>query len=148
MTEARDYPDRPYFFDHGLRFGCTGCGQCCTGAPGTIHVTDREIDRLAARLGIGRAWFLRRYTYRYDQGRSLREVADGACVFLDGAKCTVYEDRPAQCRTYPFWPENLRSEAAWRRTARACPGVGEGKLFSRAEILAKMQEALDACETV
>lgn len=148
MSQPTDYPDRSYFFDQGLQFSCTGCGQCCTGAPGTIHVGDKEIDRLAERLAMSRAAFLRRYTYRYASGRSLKEYSNGDCIFLEGGRCTVYEDRPAQCRTYPFWPENVRSEAAWKRTAKACPGVGQGKVFDKQEILAKMQEALDAYDSM
>jgi hypothetical protein len=47
----------------------------------------------------------------------------------------VYDGRPAQCRTFPFWTLNLRSEEAWNRAARDCQGIGQGRRFSRAEIL-------------
>jgi len=35
-------------------------------------------------------------------------------VFLKDKQCTVYPVRPAQCRTFPWWKENLSSKEAWR----------------------------------
>lgn len=36
------------------------------------------------------------------------------CVFLDDeSKCSIYEARPLQCRTYPYWPRVMRSREAW-----------------------------------
>ena len=46
------------------------------------------------------------------------------CIYLsEDKKCSVYESRPAQCKSYPFWPENLRSERSWKRTIEECPGL-------------------------
>ena len=46
------------------------------------------------------------------------------CIYLDeNKKCTVYEARPAQCRSYPFWSENVRSDRSWKRTVSECPGL-------------------------
>jgi Fe-S-cluster containining protein len=42
----------------------------------------------------------------------------------------VYEDRPRQCRTWPFWDSNLKSPEAWLRACDVCPGSGQGKLYS------------------
>ena len=60
-----------YFFDDGLRFSCTQCGKCCTGAPGKVHVTGSEAAALAAHLGLTRWAFdvdllfqLRRHNFR------------------------------------------------------------------------------------
>lgn len=121
-----------------LRFECTQCGACCSGPEGAVLVSDREIMTLAARLAIHRDDFIRQYTHTTPEGRSLieRETAAGSgvfdCVFLirseDGSRgvCSVYEDRPTQCRTFPWWPDNLKDEPAWRRVARHCEGVGRG----------------------
>ena len=35
------------WFKKGLRFECTGCGDCCTGAPGFVWVNSEEIRGLA-----------------------------------------------------------------------------------------------------
>ena len=49
--------------------------------------------------------------------------------FLEGARCTVYEARPSQCGTFPFWPENLKSRADWDELGTFCPGIGQGDLI-------------------
>lgn len=65
------------------------------------------------------------------------------CVFLtevegeNGEKrrvCGVYPVRPRQCRTWPFWKENLDSDSSWIRASERCPGIGKGKKFTVAEI--------------
>jgi hypothetical protein len=79
-----------------------------------------------------------------DAGRplsSLTETAEGSCVFFAEGKCSVYSARPAQCRTFPFWLKNLRSEEAWNRAAQKCPGIGAGPLRSRDEILRTVAES-------
>src|ERR1017187_104583 len=99
MTET----DQPWHHA-GLRFRCTQCGHCCTGAPGFVWVTDAEIQAIADFLGESVEQVTARHTRVEHRGRSLREKANGDCVFYDKtAGCTIYEARPAQCRTWPFW---------------------------------------------
>ena len=123
----------------GLRFSCTQCGNCCTGPPGAVYFTDDEALAMAAHLEVDVADFHRRYARRVDGRWSLteRRTEHGHdCVFLDRstvpgrAVCSLYETRPAQCRTWPFWPENLTSPAAWAATRRdtPCPGMDTGTL--------------------
>ena len=121
------------WYAEGLRFKCTGCGDCCTGAPGYIWVNQAEIDALAARLEMSVAAFEAEYVMQIGIRRSLKELPESYdCVFLDAKtrKCTVYEDRPRQCRTWPFWDSNLKSPEAWDERCEACPGSGKGKLYS------------------
>lgn len=143
MTSPNVRPeDRSYFFDEGLRFECTGCGDCCCGAPGTVFVNREEADRIARHLQLDVGDFLSRYAYPVEGGHSLKEVGDDyACIFFKDNRCTIYEARPVQCRTYPFWVENVRSEVAWKKTRRVCPGVDRGRLYTRVEILARLDEA-------
>jgi len=128
--------EQPWFKD-GLRFRCTACGDCCTGAPGFVWVNKEEMTRLAARLGIEFSEFERKYTRKVGIRYSLIEFPNGDCVFFDGEtrKCQVYEDRPRQCRTWPFWDSNIRSEEAWRQTCEVCPGSGKGPLVTVDAIL-------------
>lgn len=37
------------------------------------------------------------------------------CIFLaeDGKRCTIYEVRPVQCRTYPYWTHLISSKERW-----------------------------------
>lgn len=122
----------PWYRD-GLRFSCTRCGKCCKGGPGKLRIGPEEIAVLARRLGLGDAEFRRRYVRRLHDGTlSVRQRWSWACVFYrEGEGCTVYEDRPVQCRTFPFWPSVIESRESWQRTARHCPGMNTGRLRPR-----------------
>ena len=129
------FPLRSYFFDAGIRFQCRQCGACCTGAPGTIYVAASEIDAIAAAAGLERSVFIQSCLYPYKDSYSIREDEQGCCLFFDKG-CSIYAARPLQCRTFPFWLANIRNEKQWRDIERDCPGIGNGRLFSKAEILA------------
>lgn len=129
-------PEKPWYHQ-GLRFECTGCGDCCTGATGYVWVNKEEIRGLAEQVGeedLER--FEKMYVRQVGIRKSLKEYSNGDCVFFDNQtrKCKVYSARPRQCRTWPFWDSNVRDEQAWRETCQACPGSGKGKLFQLAEI--------------
>jgi uncharacterized protein len=132
---------RPYFFDAGIRFQCQQCGGCCTGAPGTIYVTRVEIVALAAHRQLTVEDFTRHYLYPFKDSFSIGEHADGRCLFFDNG-CTIYPIRPGQCRTFPFWFSNLRSESRWRELEKKCPGIGRGRRYRRDEILAIVRTTL------
>jgi Fe-S-cluster containining protein len=124
----------PWYKD-GLQFECTQCGDCCTGAPGYVWVTQEEIDVLAAKVGMDVETFEQTFTRRVGVRRSLIEYSNGDCVFLDDQRrCLVYEARPTQCRTWPFWESNLKNPQTWRRTCEACPGCSRGNLVPLEEI--------------
>ena len=85
--------------------------------------------------------FRRRYTRtvhrRGMQHVSLVEQANYDCVFYSRESgCTVYADRPLQCRTWPFWRANLRDHEEWEATADDCPGMNSGELHDAAHIAA------------
>ncbi|GJQ28895.1 MAG: zinc/iron-chelating domain-containing protein [Phycisphaerae bacterium] len=145
MPEAEwfDQPDETG--QSGLRFACTLCGHCCTGPEGFVLVNDAEAEALAAGLGMGIGEFITRYTRATPRGRSLVEKPTefGAdCVFLDRTRvpgkavCGVYENRPAQCRTWPFWRSNLQGRWAWERAKRTCPGMDTGPRFTPLQVRA------------
>lgn len=137
--------DEQVWYRDGLRFGCTQCGNCCTGGPGAVWFTPEEGRAMAAALGLDEATFLERYTRRIGLRRSLNErntEFGHDCVFLDrssrpgAAICGLYGARPMQCRTWPFWPENLESPEAWAEVKRRtpCPGMDAGRHYSFVEI--------------
>ena len=112
------------WYKEGLRFGCTGCGGCCTGSPGYVWLDAQEIEALAKRLNLSMEAFVQKYTRKVGNRLSLKEHHKTYdCVFLEGKQCTVYEDRPTQCRTFPWWKESLETPAHWAETARRCEGI-------------------------
>lgn len=120
----------PWYRD-GLRFACTRCGNCCTGEPGSVRLSEEEAAAIARAIGMDVADFRERYTRLLEDGAtSLIETPDHACIFWSAEQgCTIYSVRPRQCRTWPFWRRNLASPAHWRGAARACPGMDHGPTF-------------------
>jgi Fe-S-cluster containining protein len=122
----------------GLRFSCTQCGQCCTGSPGYVWLSAQDLDALCVRFGLAQNDFIRRYCVVVDTGEgravSLQEKAGYDCIFLENGRCSVYEFRPIQCKTYPFWEEIIANEKSWHEEARYCPGVGNGPMIAPEEI--------------
>ncbi|MGQ0586999.1 MAG: YkgJ family cysteine cluster protein [Gammaproteobacteria bacterium] len=131
----------PDLYAKGLRFECTGCGECCRarhGKPSWVYVTLAERRRLAAHLKLRTSAFTRRYCSKTNGFWHLRHPTQD-CLFLDGARCSVYAARPGQCRTFPFWRENM-TRREWDRTARECEGIGRGRLWTREEIEARLKD--------
>ena len=124
------------WYHEGLRFACAGCGRCCSGEPGYVWVTKAEIEEMAAALGEALADFESRFVRQIGIRKSLIEQPNGDCIFFDGKarRCRVYQARPRQCRTWPFWQSNLTSRQRWQQTCEACPGSGQGRLVAWEEI--------------
>jgi Fe-S-cluster containining protein len=128
----------PWYRD-GLQFTCSQCGDCCTGSPGHVWVTNEEIAAMAAVVGEELEAFEDKYVRRVGARKSLIEFSNGDCVFLDGKTrgCSVYTARPRQCRTWPFWDSNLKTPEDWKHTCQVCPGSGTGRLYTLEEIEAQ-----------
>ncbi|MBU0637768.1 MAG: YkgJ family cysteine cluster protein [Planctomycetes bacterium] len=136
-------PAAPWYAD-GLRFSCQQCGNCCSGAPGYVWVIKSEIAAIAECLGLTTAECQRQHVRRVGWRCSLHECRNGDCEFLlresnGQTGCRIYNARPGQCATWPFWKSNLASPKAWTAAARECPGINHGELH----LLAAIQEALD-----
>lgn len=123
------------WYHEGLSFECTQCGSCCTGAPGYVWVSPVEVERLADGLSLTVEAFGSQYL-RYVRNRfSLVERSNGDCVFWDSkVGCQVYDSRPDQCRSWPFWHGNIDTKASWEATAEHCPGCNRGRTWDLIEI--------------
>ena len=151
VIQSNDAP----WYANGLQFTCQQCGNCCTGGPGYVWISEQEITRLAEFLKLSREQTVRKYCRKVNGKISLKEnrVASGNydCIFLveqraaagDGQRvvqpkrgCSIYPVRPLQCRTWPFWDGNLRNPAAWERASKGCYGMNQGRKFSLDEIVA------------
>ncbi|MBS4168709.1 YkgJ family cysteine cluster protein [Parachlamydia sp. AcF125] len=123
MTDSKPLP----WYKEGLKFKCTECGQCCTGAPGFVWVTIEEMERMAQLLKITLAQFKRTFVRQRDNRYALIEKKreNNACIFLKDKRCQVYTARPSQCRTFPWWKENLHTKESWALTAKQCEGIND-----------------------
>ena len=131
MAKGHTAESRPWYAD-GLRFQCTGCGGCCTGAPGYVWVNAQEIAALAEAVGLTVDEFEKQCVRQVGIRKSLKEFPNGDCVLFDNQtrRCRAYEARPRQCRSWPFWYSNVKTPETWSETCRTCPGAGTGQLHS------------------
>ena len=143
-------PEKQPWFADGLDFTCTQCGNCCTGPPGYVHLTDEELRRLANFLKISVEETTERYCRRMGSRLSLKEKRGRGgwdCIFLEEVEgkriCTVYPVRPLQCRTWPFWDGNLESRKNWDVAAKRCPGMNRGGRHFAQEQIEALRDAQD-----
>lgn len=114
------------WYKEGLRFKCTECGKCCTGFPGYAWVTEEEIHEMANFLKMSVKKFRKRYLRLVKNRFALKEDAvNYDCVFLKDNKCSIYQARPKQCRTYPWWKQNLATDKDWEEAKSFCEGIRE-----------------------
>lgn len=95
-----------YLFDESACFECKG--KCCTGESGYIYVNRDEIEKISSFLDMNVRDFASEYLYKKGYKYSIKElkIANSyECVFYDSNinGCKIYEARPTQCKTFPFW---------------------------------------------
>jgi uncharacterized protein len=140
VSETEQFESPGPWYAGGLAFECTQCGNCCTGEPGFVWLTDDELAALAAFLKEPIDEVRAVHTRTARGKRTIREKANGDCVFYDRKKgCTVYPVRPAQCRTWPFWESNVETPEDWERTQKGCPGAGKGEVIPVEEISRRLK---------
>lgn len=125
----------------GVRFECQGSGRCCVsrGEFGFVYLTKVDRQRMAKLLKLSTTAFTKKYCAKTDGVWHLQEAAGPECIFLEGKRCSVYEARPVQCRTWPFWPEVMAAKTWTKEVAAYCPGVGKGRLHRFEEINETLQ---------
>ena len=113
----------------GLRFECQpGCTACCE-QKGFVYLTEADLPRAAAFLGMSAQAFERKYVYRTRHQMRLLVPRDSTCHFLYEGGCSIHPAKPTQCRVFPYWPELVDSRREWLNTANYCPGIGKGPLI-------------------
>lgn len=133
--------NREPYYSNGLHFSCTRCSECCRFEPGFVFLSEIDLDRLARRFKMEYTSFIEGYCRwvpapEKKERLSLKEKANLDCIFWDEG-CTVYESRPLQCSSFPFWESVLLSRMMWKNLQ--CPGVGKGDFHSREEIEACLE---------
>jgi len=122
MSEMREVG-----FDYSFNpNACESCeGRCCTGESGSIFATKSEFQNIAKHLDLSMDELKEKYLIKVNKRYSLSEIRYNEsydCIFYNRSNngCNIYDVRPSQCRTFPFWdffktdPQELKDE---------CPGV-------------------------
>lgn len=126
-----------------MKFQCQGSGQCCLsrGEYGYVYLTKEDLKRFANYFGLSVKEFKSGYCGE-DHGVAhlLEEPGQVECLFLKENQCSVYEARPTQCRTWPFWPENMKPKDWKKNVVEFCPGVEKGRLVSAKDIEKNLTE--------
>jgi Fe-S-cluster containining protein len=116
----------------GFSFGfnpkaCEECGgKCCIGESGYIWVTPIEMQKIANFLNIPleefKQKFLIKVGYKFSIKEKLLSKENYACLFFDEKtnRCTIYDVRPTQCRTFPFW-DFFKTHI--NEVKKECPGI-------------------------
>lgn len=122
------------WWKEGVKFSCQPeCGKCCDQPGGVVFLTKQDALVMAQHFVISFEDFIEKYCTKSRNGRIVLKSDDetGVCIFLNQQKqCTTYHARPSQCRAFPWWGENLRSEQSWQHTKSLCPGIdGEDALI-------------------
>lgn len=151
------------WYGGGLNFTCTQCGNCCTGGPGYVWISNTEIHRLALHLKLSDRQVIAKYCrkvggkYSLKENRNARNEYD--CIFLTEEErtttkngqevvytkrgCSIYMVRPLQCRTWPFWDGNLINPEAWRNASERCHGMNNGDRHFKIEQIESLRTAKD-----
>ena len=89
---------------------CASCkGNCCIGESGYIWINTTEIQFLANFLKISVDELTSNKLKSVNGRYSIRETKlaknNYACIFFntDKKQCSIYNARPSQCKTFPFW---------------------------------------------
>ena len=106
---------------------CESCeGNCCIGQSGNIWINSSEIKALANHLELNMFDFSQKYLkkvgFRYSLVEKQIDMKNYACIFFDLNKkcCTIYNFRPTQCKTFPFW-EYFKTNK--QEVIKECPAI-------------------------
>ncbi len=112
-----------YAFDS---LACLTCGgRCCVGESGYIYVTKNEIESISKLLNLDVNEFVEKYLFKKGYKYSIKEIKIGEsyeCIFYDRTLngCRIYESRPSQCISFPFWNYyKMRID----ELQQECPGI-------------------------
>ena len=130
MIKSMNYKD-------GIKFQCQGSSNCCVsrGSYGYVYLSNKDILKLSKFTKLKYEDFISLYCDQTDGFTHFKERnKNGKCQFLNNKKCSIYKARPTQCRTWPFWSENMKVKTWNEDIAKFCPGINKGKLINKKKI--------------
>ena len=124
-------------FKKGINFKCQGSSNCCVsrGSYGYVYLSKKDLINIAKYLNVSINLFKKKYCEYSDGYLHLKEInINGNCQFLENKKCSIYTARPIQCRTWPFWKENMNFKKWNKEIINFCPGIGKGAIINFSKI--------------
>ncbi len=118
---------------------CIRCGECCIRSSPSLHIEDIPLV-LEGHIARRDLFTIRRGEALWDNVHEEVRLADveivkvkdraGACIFYDaaGKKCSMYENRPAQCVALECWDPSKFMEAYGAPKAAREDFVSDGML--------------------
>ncbi len=104
------------------RIDCLECANCCRNYSPRFKQPD--IRRIAKKLGMREGDLVAGYLRLDEDGDYV--VKSSPCPFLNADNtCRIYEDRPGDCRRYPYTDEDvlLKRVNLTLKNATVCPAV-------------------------
>ncbi|TAJ11362.1 YkgJ family cysteine cluster protein [Marinilabiliaceae bacterium JC017] len=77
---------------------CKTCGNCCKVL--RPYVSDSNISFLSEKEGLSKIDFEKRYI-TIDEFEGEKFLKETPCKYLEGKLCSIYGDRPEDCRSFP-----------------------------------------------
>lgn len=140
------------WWSEGVQFECQGSGKCCTshGEFGYVFFSIEDRERAAKVLKMTETQFREKYCHKVDGHWALKDPVDKNpdCIFLKDKRCSIYEGRPTQCRTWPFWPEVMNAKTWSKAVESFCPGVNKGPVISAEKIRATLDEQIKSEQSI
>ena len=134
-------------FKDGIKFECQSSGNCCVSRDsyGYVYLSSKDLKKLAKNFNLPIEDFKSKYCQNTEGFLHLKEKISlkGKCIFLKNYKCTVYKSRPSQCRTWPFWNENMNPKVWNEDISINCPGIGKGNIIKPKKIASFLKEDLE-----
>jgi len=104
------------------KISCLDCAGCCTGYSPRFKTPD--IKRISKSLRMKEGAFIEKYLKIDEEGDYVLQSLP--CPFLGtGNACNIYEDRPSDCRRFPYTDEDVffKRPAITLKNATFCPAV-------------------------
>ena len=134
-------------YKEGIKFECQSSGNCCVsrGSYGFVYLSLKDIKRFSIFFNLFIDEFKSKYCQITDGFIHLYEKnkKKGNFIFLKNKKCSIYSSRPSQCRTWPFWNENMNAKVWNEDISINCPGIGKGDIIKPKKIASFLKKDLE-----
>jgi uncharacterized protein len=104
------------------KIDCLQCARCCKNYSPRFKTPD--IKRISRLLQLKESVFIEKYLKLDEEGDYV--AVSKPCPFLGADnKCSIYEDRPSDCRRFPYTDEDvlLKRPALTQKNSTFCPIV-------------------------